>query len=241
MNVDATHEMAGTECPVHQPTESNLGVPAPTRPTDRDTGARNLVVVFLVVWSVVGSFYVFLTVRAITWTPAMFIDDAQYERPLATAAQLELDEMEKSKFASSPGVKHGRELYRRSGCVLCHGLAGQQGLTNKNYIKEQIPPLQKFAETLLLYEPEDIEAVLPVLAAGSSLDPEADLDVPNVAAVVAKYRDARKVVLDGNPAGKKDEKGVQPIDMPGWKERLTERDINHIFAYLLTLYRPVEK
>jgi mono/diheme cytochrome c family protein len=204
---------------------------------NRDRGARNLVLVFGGVWTALGCFYSYLAVRSLTWSPALFIDNVHYERPLAAASEPAVKAGADTRFVQHRGVQRGHDLYRRLGCAACHGVAGQQGLANKNYVKDQVPPLKAFAETLLLYEPEDIAAVLPVLAAGKSLDSDAELDLPNPAAVVAKYVDARKVVLDG----KKDEKGVQPIDMPAWKSRLAQRDINHIFAYLLTLYRPPEK
>lgn len=204
----------------------------------KDNGARNLVRVFLGVWSALALFYSFLMFRSLTWSPSFYIDNAHYEskRQLAKPAALALKEEAKNKFARDPGVLHGRELFRRKGCALCHGLGGKKGILNKNYVKDRVPDLATLAERLLLYEPEDVEAALPALSAGKSLDKVDNLDLPNPAPVVAKYADSRKVILDGNPGGKKDEKGVQPIDMPAWKDTLTERDINHIIAYLLTLY-----
>ncbi|MCS6860840.1 MAG: c-type cytochrome [Abditibacteriales bacterium] len=204
----------------------------------QDIGARNLVRVFLGVWSALGLFYAFLMFRSLLWSPSFYIDHTHYEsqRPLAQPAALALQAEAKNKFARDPGVRRGRELFRREGCALCHGLGGKKGILSKNYVKDRVPDLATLAERLLLYEPEDVEAVLPALAAGQSLDKVDKLDLPNPAPVVAKYADARKVILDGNPGGKKDEKGVQPIDMPAWKDTLTEPDINRIIAYLLTLY-----
>lgn len=202
----------------------------------QDVGARNLVRVFLGVWSALGLFYAFLLFRSLTWSPSFYIDHPRYGRPLAKPAALALQAEAKNKFARDPGVRRGRELFRRKGCALCHGVGGKKGILNKNYVKDRVPDLATLAERLLLYEPEDVEAVLPALAAGKSLDKVDRLDLPNPAPVVAKYADARKVILDGNPGGKKNEKDVQPIDMPAWKDQLTEQDINRIIAYLLTLY-----
>lgn len=131
----------------------------------------------------------------------------------------------------------GKWLYRRMGCVACHGPEGRGGVPNWNYVKDTVPPLNTLAERLMLFEPEDVEAVVEEMERGVDLKSLVDdPPVPRFNVVLAQYNSVRDVIRRGNPAGKKDPQGVvPPLDMPAWGQRLSDADIDYIIAYLLTL------
>ena len=57
-------------------------------------------------------------------------------------------------------VERGQWLFRQKGCFLCHGLEGNHGMPNRNYVKGTIPALNTLAEKLLLFDPDDVSAVV---------------------------------------------------------------------------------
>ena len=198
-----------------------------------DQGARNLIHVFVVVVGLVVAFYGYLAWRAFNWNPMFFIRDADSKRELTTS------ERQRSLMDATPAhpsVARGGRLYLSAGCAVCHGVAGRGEVRNPNYVKDVIPALNVLAERLFLNEPEDVEVVLKRLDSGQPLHEGSDLDVPRAEAVMAQYESVRTVILSGNPAGKKDSAGNQPLDMPKWDDRLTGSQVNDLIAYLLSLY-----
>ncbi len=206
----------------------------PIRRLPSDKGAFGLVLVFLGVWGVLSLFYSVLAYGAITWSPSFYIKHADYHQhrePKAPQTKVSSIQIPQSAQVM---VEQGKRLYSELGCTLCHGPGGKGGVQNKNYVNDTIPELNTLAEKLLLYEPADVEAFLEALAKGK-VDAQS-LDVPNAPSVIAKYEIVRDTILHGRQSGKKDPKDVQPINMPSFKDKLTEQDINKIVAYLLTLY-----
>ncbi|OHB77913.1 MAG: hypothetical protein A2Z34_03525 [Planctomycetes bacterium RBG_16_59_8] len=205
-------------------------------PRQRDRGARNLSALFFAVVGGLLCFYVFLTYRALTWSPMFAISGVDSEKSRVLFVDRRREGSEKVSDRRSEIVARGKSLYLRSGCALCHGVDGRGDVKNPNYIKEEkSPALNVIAERMFLHEREDVEAVIAVLASGKPLDEVEELDVPRSAAVIAQYKSIRNIVFAGNPAGKKDPNGKKPFDMPPWKERLSESQFNDIIAYLLSL------
>ena len=138
-------------------------------------------------------------------------------------------------------IGRGKWLFRQQGCFLCHGPEGQGGVINKNYVKDTIPPLN-LAERMMLFEPEDVNAVLDHMKRGSRLEAlEASPPVPRYNVFLAQYHSVEDVIRKGSVAGKKDPKGpVPPLKMPAWGQQLSNADIDAVVAYLLTL-KPAEK
>lgn len=209
-----------------------------------DRGARNLSIVFLAVWGSLTLFYAFLAWRSLTWSPAFFIKNANSERSkVILVSEMKLPTLPTMNTADripssfSLAIKRGKSLYLRSGCALCHGPDGKGGVKNKNYIKDTIPALNTLAEKMLIWEKSDAEKIISLLASNKSLEAAEDVDLSNVAAVVAQYISVRDVVEGGQIGGKKDPSGSSPLDMPEWKQRLSRKDINLIIAYLLSLYQ----
>lgn len=139
-------------------------------------------------------------------------------------------------------VARGEALYNRMGCVSCHGLKGQGGVPNWNYVKDTVPSHNTMAERLMLTSPEDAKAIVDLINRGVSLESVSDNPpVPRYNVVLAKYKMVRDVIRKGNVAGKKDPKGLAPpLDMPSWERLLSSEDIDSIIAYLITL-QPWEK
>ena len=135
-------------------------------------------------------------------------------------------------------VERGRWLFRQKGCFLCHGPRGEGGVANPNYIKGTIPQLSP-AEQMKLKDPGDAAAILEQLERGVRLETLSEADpplVPRFNVVLAQYHSIRRVIQNGNPAGKKDPKGpTPPLSMPSWSRELSEADIDAIIAYLLSV------
>lgn len=138
-------------------------------------------------------------------------------------------------------VPRGRWLFRRNGCFTCHGSAGEGGVLNPNYVKKTVPALDVLAERMFLFFPEDRQAIVKTLEQGIHLQNLAnDPPVPRFGAVLAQYDAVRKVIENGNPAGKLDPEGpTPPLQMRPWGQRLSEQDIDALIAYLITLEPPV--
>lgn len=225
-----------------------------------DRGARNLWILFLAVWSGLTLFYAFLAWRSLSWSPKFFIknEDSQRsrvnlvsekkwlivknERPKNVGMDISISGSAGLSASISPislALKRGKSLYLRSGCVLCHGPDGKGGVKNKNYVKDAIPALNVLSERMLIWEKAEAYKVIKRLVANKPLEQtEAfeELDLPNLAAVSAQYINVRDIIEKGQLSGKKVLSGSTPIDMPEWKGKLSQQDINLIIAYLLSLY-----
>ncbi len=69
---------------------------------------------------------------------------------------------------------------------------------------------------------------------------ETDSQIPGVLYVKEGYtaQELRRKILDGVPAiGKRDPTGVTPpYRMPGWKGRMTDKEVTDLVTYLVSLY-----
>jgi len=191
---------------------------------NKDPGVRNLILVFVGVALFIGAFYSYLAWRALT-IHAGTVDDSQHVQPQQVS----------NAESDHANVNRGRRVYLNSGCALCHGLEGKGQIKSPNYIKDTMPGLNELADRMFLMEPEDAETVIRELDAGGSLNAEI-LDLPRAGAVVAQYESIRQAIMVGNPGGKKDPAGVEPLAMPAWADRLSPAEVNDVIAYLLSIY-----
>lgn len=136
-------------------------------------------------------------------------------------------------------VRWGRYLHRKMGCITCHGKDGRGGVVNFNYIKKTVPPHNTLAKSFHLEEKEDAEAFINLLLKRVDFDQLKERpDIPRFNLVLAQYKAAKKLIREGKNCAKLDRKGPEPpLQMPSWQAKLTERDIESIIAYLLTLYQ----
>lgn len=156
-------------------------------------------------------------------------------------ARFEAGQYWKEAAPSEKGlVPRGRWLFWRNGCFTCHGPQGHGGVSNPNYVKKTVPALDVLAERMFLFFPEDRQTIVKTLEQGIPLQNLAnDPPVPRFGAVLAQYDAVRKVIENGNPAGKLDPEGpTPPLQMRPWGQRLSERDIDAVIAYLITLEPP---
>ena len=128
-------------------------------------------------------------------------------------------------------------MFRRNGCFTCHGEKGKGGVPNWNYVKDTIPPLSTLAERMLIPDKEGADAIVGAMERGA--DPKTLSGDPPFArynAFLAQYQSVKDVIRKGNPPGKKDPKGLAPpLEMLAFGSRLSERDMDDLIAYLLTL------
>jgi mono/diheme cytochrome c family protein len=134
-------------------------------------------------------------------------------------------------------VAHGEWLFRRNGCFTCHGEKGKGGVPNWNYVKDTIPPLSTLAQRMLIPDKEGADAIIGAME--RSADPKSLLADPPFArfnAFLAQFQSVKDVIRKGNPPGKKDPKGSQPpLEMLAFGARLSDREIDDLIAYLLSL------
>lgn len=139
--------------------------------------------------------------------------------------------------AGSGTVARGAWLYRRQGCVTCHGEAGAGGVPNPNSMNAMVPGLASLARRTFVFTAADVDAFLAVLERGAPLEAVEDVPaVPLFPIVKKQYLATRQLVGDGRRSAKLDPSGPRPpLDMPAWGARLSDSEIDAVLAYLLTL------
>jgi mono/diheme cytochrome c family protein len=212
-----------------------------------DVGVRNLWRVCGSVVFLLGAWYGLLIRQALVWTPARFIR----EKPLPVWVSVELPAWARPGPAATagaperplglpaapsrfPNVERGRRLFHTVGCAVCHGVDGTGGVRNPNYVRDTIPALDRLAERLLLFEKADIQRVIEGLARHDLLDTLPRSGLPRWPVIRAQYESLRSLIWNGNPAGRRDPQGPEPIPMPAWKSRLSPEDVDDILAFLLS-------
>ena len=135
-------------------------------------------------------------------------------------------------------VAWGRYLYYSNGCITCHGDQGIGGVENTNYVKEEIPAHNTLADKLWLKEKEHADIFVEMLKARvnfEDLEEQPDIRLFNL--VLQQYYAARDLIKNGKHCAKADIDGPEPPrQMVSWGAILTDRDIDSIIAYLITLY-----
>ncbi len=112
-----------------------------------------------------------------------------------------------TSLASTPNLQEGYKVYKKYGCILCHGGNGEKGIHNKNaQTGEEIPALTYVAE-------------------GYTLD------------------ELRQQIFKGaENIARKDSLGpLPPYRMPSWKGIMTERELDLLTEYLMSLMPKGEK
>lgn len=132
----------------------------------------------------------------------------------------------------------GAALYRRSGCVTCHGEGGRGGVRNPNSMNAAVPELATLARRTFLFSAADVAAFRAALDGPVPLA-TAPPGLPLYRAVTTQYLATRQLVRDGRSSTKLDADGPRPpLDMPAWGARLTDSEVDAVLAYLLGLGDP---
>lgn len=135
-------------------------------------------------------------------------------------------------------LRWGKYLHQEKGCIACHGIDGQGGIENLNYAKKTVPAHNTLAEKFFLEEKEDADAFLELLLERVDFDNmEEEPDISNFTLVLRQYKAAKELIEKGQECGKLDAAGPEPpLQMPAWRDILSDYDIEAILAYLITLY-----
>lgn len=138
-------------------------------------------------------------------------------------------------IAGAAQAARGAALYRRSGCVTCHGEGGRGGVRNPNSMNATVPELATLARRTFLFSAADVATFLAALDGASPLA-DAPPGLPLYGAVKTQYLATRQLVREGRSSTKLDASGPRPaLDMPAWGTRLGDSEIDSILAYLLGL------
>ena len=91
---------------------------------------------------------------------------------------------------------------------------------------------------MFLSDRESAEAFNDLLIKHEDLDAlEEEPDIPRFNFVVSRLKAAKDIVRKGKYCAKLDMDGPDPpLQMPTWRAMLTDRDIDAIFTYFITLY-----
>jgi len=134
-------------------------------------------------------------------------------------------------------VAQGEYLYRHKACGACHGLEGRGGVANYNYINGDIIDHVHLATRLFLRDEASADALVKWIGRHGETPPaEAEPEIMGFGIVQARMEAAMRLIREGKNAAKADLQGPEPpLQMPAWKNRLSESEVRAIVAYLITL------
>jgi len=167
------------------------------------------------------------------------INVGHVNEPAVVAASTQPDPMCRLDIHEPMGSSlydRGKYLFRKMGCITCHGEGGIGGVPNPNYVKGTVPPLTTLAKTMSLEDKEAAELLGKLIEESKDFEQlaERSTDIPRNRLVLAKYQIVRDVIEKGRPAARADTTSFQPpLSMPMWQERLSQRDIDALVVYLL--------
>jgi len=156
-----------------------------------------------------------------------------------TTAAASCDHAQPDASAAPPpvGVARGARIFRQRGCFHCHGEGGSGGVHNHNYLAGNVPQNNLIAEKMGLFEPEDAQKAIDLLVGRTDLDAVAEPPFRNWPRFVAQTKAIHALILNGNPAGRKDPAGPQPpLSMPSWRYLLSDGEVDDTIAYLISQY-----
>lgn len=133
-------------------------------------------------------------------------------------------------------VARGAWIFRRQGCVTCHGEGAAGGVANPGAMNATVPALADLARRTFLFTSADVASLVRALDQGPLTDLDQAPEIPLYAVVKKQYLATRQLVASGRVAAPMDPTSPPPpLEMPAWGARLTGRDIDSVLAYLLTL------
>ncbi len=136
-------------------------------------------------------------------------------------------------------IELGEYLFLQKGCVTCHGINAAGGIKNYNYAKQTIPAHNKTVEKLFLRSEEDTEEFSEILTLHDDLEELQELPaIPLIHVVLDRYRALQNIIELGSHPEKLNQAGPEPpLIMPAWKYQLSEREIQGLILYFISLYQ----
>lgn len=133
-------------------------------------------------------------------------------------------------------VARGAWIFRRQGCVTCHGEGAAGGVASPGAMNATVPALADLARRTFLFSPADAASLVRALEQGPLTALDQTPEIPLYAVVKKQYLATQQLVASGRVAAPMDPTSPPPpLEMPAWGARLTGRDIDSVLAYLLTL------
>ena len=133
-------------------------------------------------------------------------------------------------------VETGALLYRQKGCFTCHGPRGRGGAPNDNSTNGTVPGHNTTAQKFFLRTREDAGAFIRLLESSGDLDAIDDAEVTGFPVVRARFLTAKEIIRKGRFTAKANPNGPQPpLQMPAWEYLLTDREIDAVLAYFISL------
>lgn len=133
-------------------------------------------------------------------------------------------------------VARGAWIFRRQGCVTCHGEGAAGGVANPGAMNATVPALADLARRTFLFTSADAASLVRALEQGPLTALDQAPEIPLYAVVKKQYLATHQLVASGRVAAPMDPTSPPPpLEMPAWGARLTGRDIDSVLAYLLTL------
>lgn len=136
-------------------------------------------------------------------------------------------------------LNRGELLFLEKACYSCHGEYGKGGVVNPNYAKLTIPDLITLAKKMKIGNKEEADKLIVVLEKGTELEKLNDNPpFSNYNRFYAQYNSITNKINDGaSKLQKADTNSIDPpLMMPPWKGILTQKDINSIIAYFISIY-----
>jgi mono/diheme cytochrome c family protein len=135
-------------------------------------------------------------------------------------------------------VARGRLLFHQRGCASCHGVEGRGQVPNENFVAGRVKALDVLGTRLLVPDAGAAKLVVEALSKGTLAELADHPPYPQFNVTMAQYQALTTLIKDGNPAGRKNPRWRAPtFDMPSWKGELSNRQIDEILAYLVSLQR----
>lgn len=137
-----------------------------------------------------------------------------------------------------PGAaERGRRTWRQAGCAGCHGREGRGGIANPNAQGGAVPPLQKYAGTLVATRKAADRLIALVDEAHRTGSEIAGID----ADWLKPFRDVRRLILEGRtPAAEDPTRPPPPLRMPAWGEQFSRGEADDVIAYVVSLQPAAE-
>jgi mono/diheme cytochrome c family protein/plastocyanin len=125
-------------------------------------------------------------------------------------------------------VERGRLNFLNLGCMRCHGPEGRGGIRNHNAKGGEVPALFKLADTIVNNR-QEADRLLILLQRGGPLD---EREV-----WLREFFKIKKTIREGKNPLKEDPNGPEPpLAMPAWGEKLSDKEIEELIAYIISLF-----